>query len=379
MISLRNGDKPDPERRDSLTSRQHRTHLPHSMFSRLLAAAGLVCLLMLVFQAFGWPTGRSPRSAGPPRYAWTCVTRGAAFAARDGAGALVFDGRMWLLGGWNPEDKVHFSAKGHTNSEVWSSSDGATWTLVNPRAPWEGRHTAGYVVHRGRMWIVGGDPLRGHYQTDVWTSADGVRWDRVIERVPWAPRALDYVVEFKDKIWVMGGQTIPPFAPEPEAFYNDVWNTEDGVTWTRVVEHAPWSPRGMIGGSAVFKDKIWILGGGTYDTPLVPKRNFYNDVWSSADGVHWERVLDQAPWAPRQYHDVAVFDGRLWVLEGWSGKNRADVWWSDDGASWVEVPDTPWPPRHASSLFVYQNALWVVAGNNMTPDVWKLTRVDAAK
>jgi hypothetical protein len=76
---------------------------------------------------------------------------------------------------------------------------------------------------------------------------------------------------------------------------------------------------------------------------------------------------------------VAVFDGRLWVLEGWSGKNRSDVWWSEDGKTWVEVPATPWPPRHASSLFVYRDALWVVAGNNMTPDVWKLTRLDGGK
>ena len=339
-----------------------------------------MALFVLAALTATWASVRSgPQVSKPARYDWTCATRDAAFAARDGAGALVFEDKMWLLGGWNPEDKVHFSVKGHTNSEVWSSTDGAAWTLVNPRAPWEGRHTAGYVVHRGRMWVIGGDPLRGHYQNDVWTSADGVRWDKVADRVPWAPRALHHTVEFKGKIWVMGGQTIPPYAPEPEAFYNDVWCTEDGVSWTRVLEHAPWSPRGMIGGSAVLNGRMWILGGGTYDTPLKPKRNYYNDVWSSADGVHWEKVLDHAPWAGRQYHDVAAFDGRLWVLEGWSGRNRADVWWSEDGKSWFEVPDTPWPPRHASSIFVYRNALWVVAGNNMTPDAWKLTRVDKAQ
>ena len=48
---------------------------------------------------------------------------------------------------------------------------------------------------------------------------------------------------------------------------------------------------GMIGGHAVFHDRIWVLGGGSYDTPATPRRKFYNDVWSSADGVHWERLL----------------------------------------------------------------------------------------
>jgi hypothetical protein len=50
------------------------------------------------------------------------------------------------------------------------------------------------------------------------------------------------------------------------------------------------------------------------------------------------------------------------------------VWYSDDGKTWHEVPDTPWAPRHAASVFVFQNALWMVAGNNMTSDVWKLER-----
>lgn len=320
-----------------------------------------------------------PQPTQLPNYRWTCVTRQAAFAARDGAGALVFKNKMWLLGGWNPDDEVHFPGKGDTNSEVWSSADGANWSLIVPRAPWEGRHTAGYVVYGGRMWIIGGDPLRGHYQNDVWNSPDGGHWEKVGDSFPWAPRALHYTLVFKDKVWVMGGQTLPQFAPEKEAFYNDVWNTGNGVKWTMVLDHAPWSPRGMIGGSVVFKGRMWILGGGTYDTPAAPARNFYNDIWSSADGVHWGKNLDRAPWEPRQYHDVAVFDGRMWILEGWNQKNRSDVWWSEDGTNWVELPASPWPPRHAASVFVYDNALWLVAGNNMTPDVWKLTRVDETK
>ncbi len=307
-------------------------------------------------------------------YRWSCVTENAAFAARDGAGALVFKDRMWLLGGWNPGDKVHFPQI--CNSEVWSSSDGATWRLENPQAPWEGRHTAGYVVHDGRMWIVGGDPNQGHYQNDVWSSADGVKWDLVNSEVPWAPRALHCTVAFDDTIWVMGGQTLPQFAPAEEAFFNDVWRSADGTTWTRVTEHAPWSPRGMIGGRVVFEGRMWLLGGGTYDTPTTPSRSFYNDVWSSDDGVSWERHAESTPWEPRQYHEVAVFDGKMWVLEGYNAAsgNRRDVWYSADGVNWHELPDTPWAPRHAASVFVYDDALWMVAGNNMSPDVWKLTR-----
>jgi len=121
---------------------------------------------------------------------------------------------------------------------------------------------------------------------------------------------------------------------------------------------------------------MWILGGGTYDTPAHPTRNFYNDVWSSADGIHWEKHLDHAPWYPRQYHEVAVFDGKMWVMEGWNGGNRNDVWYSEDGVNWHEVPNTPWAPRHAATVYTYDDALWMVAGNNMARDVWKLVRSD---
>ena len=316
-------------------------------------------------------------------YRWIQVTANAPFAPRDGAGALGFGGRMWLIGGWNPGDKTHFPRI--CNNEVWSSKDGAVWALEKTNTfvsgefdaarDWEGRHTAGYVVFKKRMWIVGGDPIQGHYQNDVWSSEDGRQWQCATSAVPWGPRVLHYTVAFQDRIWIMGGQTLPQFAPEKERFYDDVWSSADGVTWEPVAVKRPaWPARGMIGGSAVFKDRMWILGGGTYDTPGVPQRAFYNDVWSSADGIRWERHLEHAPWHPRQYHDVAVFDGRMWVLEGWNKGNRQDVWYSADGVDWHELPGTPWPARHAASVFVYDNALWMVAGNNMTSDVWKLVR-----
>lgn len=318
------------------------------------------------------------------QYRWINVTQDAAFAPRDGAGALVFEGKMWLLGGWNPDDAKHFPRI--CNNEVWRSEDGAHWHLekpntflddtFDPATDWEGRYTAGYVVHRGRMWIVGGDVNQGHYHNDVWASVDGRIWTRLTEQVPWGPRALHYTVAFQDRIWVMGGQTIPPFVPGGTRFCDDLWSSSDGIQWEQVDCRKPLRPhRGMIGGSAVFRDRIWILGGGTYDTPDRPDRQYYNDVWSSPNGIYWEQHIDAAPWVPRQYHEVAAFDDHLWVMEGYDGEgNRNDVWYSPDGVTWEEVPDTPWAPRHAASVFIYKDALWMVAGNNMTSDVWKLER-----
>jgi hypothetical protein len=320
-----------------------------------------------------------------PQYEWTQVTAKAAFAPRDGAGALTLQGKMWFLGGWNPGDKKNFPRI--CNNEVWSSADGATWTLVKPNTfldrsfdatkDWEGRHTAGYAVYKDKLWIIGGDVNQGYYHFDVWNSADGKTWTLVNKDkpVPWGPRALHYTVVHDGKLWVIGGQTVPQFAKSDEIFYRDVWTTTDGIEWTEVKPKEPfWPQRGMTGGSAVFKGRIWILGGGTYDTPKIPTRKYFNDVWSSADGITWQQHTAAAPWAARQYHDVAVWDDRLWVLEGFSGANRNDVWHSADGITWHEVPKTPWAPRHAASVFVHDGSLWMVAGNNMQSDVWRFRR-----
>src|SRR5437879_12705941 len=98
-------------------------------------------------------TGHDEARPAGAEYEWLPVTAKAAFAPREGAGALVFRDRMWLLGGWNPGDKQHFPRI--TNNEVWSSQDGAAWRLekansfidqkFEPGRDWEGRHTGGCV------------------------------------------------------------------------------------------------------------------------------------------------------------------------------------------------------------------------------------------
>lgn len=325
----------------------------------------------------------------PPKYEWKLITMTAPWAVRDGAGILSFHGEMWMLGGWNPLAKDREFFPRICNNEVWSSRDGIEWSLVKPntfkassfdsQSDWEGRHTAGHAVFQDKMWIIGGDVNQKHYQNDVWNSSDGKTWTWANKgrELPWAPRALHYTVVHDNKLWVIGGQTMPAFGGGEEKFYRDVWTSTDGVEWNQVLPEEPfWPQRGMIGGSAVKDGRLWILGGGTYDTPTTPTRQFFNDVWSSADGVHWTQHTAQAPWHPRQYHDVAAWDGKLWVMEGYhaQGGNRNDVWYSADGTHWTEIPSTPWKPRHAACLLVHHDSLWMIGGNNFEPDVWQLVR-----
>jgi hypothetical protein len=157
-------------------------------------------------------------------YAWTNVLMEgqAPFVPHDAAGALVYNGLMWLIGGWHPK----LYAPMVTTNEVWNSADGAHWRLVkpntyipgkyNPLTQWEGRHMAGWVVFNNKMWIVGGDNNSGHYQRDIWNSSDGITWQKVTDKPQWAlqsqgggPRVLHYTVAFNNNLYVIGGQTLP--------------------------------------------------------------------------------------------------------------------------------------------------------------------------
>jgi hypothetical protein len=316
-------------------------------------------------------------------YRWVCVTDRTPFTRRDGAGSLVFKDRMWLIGGWNPSEGFPRL----TGNDVWSSTDGVDWRMDKPQtfrdasfdgnADWEGRHTAGYAVHGGKMWIVGGDPLQGRYQPDVWSSSDGQRWERAAANAPWGQRALHTTVAFADRLWVIGGQTMPDFVSGavPYAVYDDVWTSGDGATWTRLPADGPrWQARSAIMQGAVLHGRVWIVGGGSYDNPSsgVPARQYMSDVWSSEDGVRWRREAATTPWSPRQYHSVVAWDGKLWVIAGYSEEgNQAGGFYSSDGKNWYSTA-TPWGPRHAASVWVYGDSVWLAAGGNV--DVWRLER-----
>jgi len=293
------------------------------------------------------------------------------FRPRDGAGAVVFQNKMWLLGGWNPANTPD------TNDQIWSSSDGSNWDFVC-NAPWERRHMAGWLTYNDRLWVIGGDNNSGHYQNDVWSSADGLNWVEETASVPWAGRATQYTVVFNNLMWLMGGQQLNSDAnggadTTPGTGYNDVYASADGKSWKLVTAQAAWSPRGLIIGNVVFAGKIWVIGGGTYDV-----RTYLNDVWNSADGVNWTQVTASAPWAGRQFHNIAVFDNKIWVVAGGTAQSEGgstDVWYSTDGKNWTILAATPWIMRHAASVWVFQNALWLGCGSDATVynDVWKMT------
>jgi hypothetical protein len=257
-------------------------------------------------------------AAGTPRTASAKIE--APWLPRAEHTSLSFAGKIWVLGGlgWK-------SVRNVSLNDVWSSPGGAVWTRVTASAPWWPRTEHCSVVHKDRMWVMGGIPYYSFSWTpgravsatnsgtgDVWSSANGVDWTTVTTKAPWGSRWGHGAVAHDGAIFLMGGETYTGTTPTL-TLNSDVWRSEDGGEWTEVASSAPWKRR--TGHAAVVhQGKIWVIGGYQLapDKTFVPRR----DVWSSPDGAEWTNVTNAAPWVERilryskeRYVDTAT--GRL--------------------------------------------------------------------
>ena len=77
----------------------------------------------------------------------------------------------------------------------------------------------------------------------------------------------------------------------------------------------------------VFHDRMFIIGG-NYGC-LRPDMQFHNDVWTSQNGLTWERVVVNIVNPPRSNFALAVFDDRIWLTGGYCSENDEylnDMW-----------------------------------------------------
>lgn len=300
---------------------------------------------------------------------WRKVGANGAWQGRDGAGLLELNGDLFMLGGWNT-----YNPAPSTNNQVWMMPKGReTWQRLE-NAPWAPRHTTVWLVHDNKLWVVGGDINSGYYQKDVWCGEvyrNRIKWTQVDVSAPWAsPGRFGHVgFSFDGKIVILGGQTCDQFVGANEKanraegpYYDDVWTWSDGAGWQQVSAGNAWAPRCLIMGGPVKDGKMWLIGGGAYDTPTTP-RVYKNDVWCSDDAVNWQQVTQNAPWPARQYNNTAVLGDELVLFAGWNGANMRDLWSSKDGLDWRQYKTTAHlTERHAASMCKVGNELFMLGG-----------------
>lgn len=123
----------------------------------------------------------------------------------------------------------------------------------------------------------------------------------------------------------------------------DLWSSADGISWTKILDETPYDVYSQL---VVYKDRLWAIG---------------SSVWSSNDGVHWVRVSRSTPFCCRG--SVVVHEGKMWQL----GSGQF-VWWSEDGVRWTAATRAaPFGNRISAAVTVYDGRLWLLGGGLRAP------------
>lgn len=94
------------------------------------------------------------------------------FTAVDRHESVIFDDKMWVLGGFTFEP----------NQEVWNSNNGITWAqpLILASEIFSKRFFHEALVFDSKMWVIGGNGDSG-FLNDAWSSANGSSWAEVTQ------------------------------------------------------------------------------------------------------------------------------------------------------------------------------------------------------
>ena len=244
---------------------------------------------------------------------WTRETAAASFGARSGHACVVYDGKIWLTGGYSEVSGLF--------DDVWNSSDGRNWIRVNSSADYYARHGHTMALFANKIWVIGGEGVNISgtpiLLDDCWSSGDGLSWQQNSGIVAFFPRKLHASGVINSRLWVWGG-----YGEDSDSnigALNDVWSTADGEFW-RLESSAAAFPARCAAAAAFFNNRIWLTGGAS-DDPYRAGANYYNDIWVSADGKTWQQILGNSAgsatqFSPRVLHGAATAGDKLFVGGG---------------------------------------------------------------
>lgn len=170
------------------------------------------------------------------------------------------------------------------------------------------------------------------------------------------------MVVFDDKVWSVGG--FNSYSEGSES--NQVWASDNGKNWYSVAV-GPFAPRAYAQ-LTVFDDKIWLFGG-YYRDPTTGRNTVLKDVWYSEDGISWVNATPSSsvPYAFDTVNPV-VFGGRLYYA------NFSHMMSTSDGIHWDFEGHLPFFRRFGFTTILFDGDLYIIGGQNAASrfnEIWK--------
>jgi hypothetical protein len=150
----------------------------------------------------------------------------------------------------------------------------------------------------------------------------------------------------------------------------EVWSSADGVSWTKMLSdslpHASYSQSAIV-----YDNKIWVTGGYWASTRS-------HDVFYSGDGNWWHCCLfNDLP--GRANHSTIVFDKKMWIIAGQGNASilgfDKDFWVSIDGYHWPKAVNySTLMAMYSHSTILLKDTVYTIGGMNAYPlnSIYKL-------
>ena len=163
---------------------------------------------------------------------------------------VQFNGAVYALGSFSGNYE-RFSI----TPRILKTTDFNKWETVAERSNIPQRVFYGLTVFNGKMWMLGGFDGKS-YHNDVWTSSDGVHWEQTAKTADWSPRNVGSVAVFKNKLWILGGGEIDGDKVANPNSQNEVWSSPDGIAWTKEASRILKSGNYVGGTVSVYDNKL---------------------------------------------------------------------------------------------------------------------------
>jgi hypothetical protein len=133
---------------------------------------------------------------------------------------VYFDDAVWLIGGSQIDPEI-------ASNGVWRLDLGKGRWEHQGAAEWAPRMGHAVLVFQNRIWVLGGRDEVGNALNDVWRlDLTSKKWTS-LGNAPWAPRCLFGPAVFNDQIWLYGGAR-EPFSSvlydDVHVYRNDKWD-----------------------------------------------------------------------------------------------------------------------------------------------------------
>lgn len=303
----------------------------------------------------GWDTITCEEKA--PGIDWTAgESNEAQFDPRASHCAVYFKNKFYVIGGTG-FNGVNES----TLADVWTSTDGKTWSLVTETAAFGARNRHRCIVHDEKLWVAGGRDGNGVNYNDVWFTSDGTNWESDVLPEGGVVSGANFAMISKgNDLFVFGTATLDGV---PAAY------KRDSTGWSALI-----TP--IYAGESSFAFDI--LNGTMYLAGGIDVTQTQNSVTSSIyytiNGETWE--TSTGAFTPRAFAPMININGVLYLIGGNNLTTRLnDVWTSTDGLTFTAVEgDTGFTARSSHAVAASPSKLCIIAGtladNSYSSNVW---------